>query len=76
MSMFHLLSLLSCRGGAAYLHCILDWESAYWGVRRNRHTPHVNYQLQQEVQQQLPPPQVVLAPGATWTVRLPVLVTP
>jgi hypothetical protein len=34
------------------------------------------YQLQQEVQQQLPPPQVVLAPGATWMKAPPVAVLP
>ncbi|BCB91913.1 hypothetical protein Psuf_092260 [Phytohabitans suffuscus] len=34
------------------------------------------YQEQQLVQQQLPPPQVVEAPGATVTVRPPVAVVP
>jgi len=34
------------------------------------------YQEQQLVQQQLPPPQVVDAPGATVTVRPPVAVAP
>ncbi len=36
----------------------------------------IGYQLQQEVQQQLPPPHVVLAPGATWTKAPPVAVLP
>ncbi|MEW1634240.1 hypothetical protein [Streptomyces sp. NPDC093801] len=34
------------------------------------------YQLQHELQQQFPPPQVVLAPGATWTNAPPVAVLP
>ncbi|WP_441247894.1 hypothetical protein [Kitasatospora sp. McL0602] len=34
------------------------------------------YQEQQELQQQLPPPHVVLAPGATWTNAPPVAVLP
>ncbi|MFB9186414.1 hypothetical protein ACFFX1_50540 [Dactylosporangium sucinum] len=35
-----------------------------------------HYHEQQLVQQQLPPPQVVEAPGATVTVRPPVAVVP
>ncbi|MFB6582104.1 MULTISPECIES: hypothetical protein [unclassified Streptomyces] len=35
-----------------------------------------SYQLQHELQQQFPPPQVVLAPGATWTNAPPVAVLP
>jgi hypothetical protein len=36
----------------------------------------IYYQLQQLVQQQLPPPQVVQAPGATVTVSPPLAVLP
>lgn len=47
-------------------------------VGRDRTTPPDlgDYQLQHELQQQFPPPQVVLAPGATWTNAPPVAVLP
>ncbi|WP_020519623.1 hypothetical protein [Catelliglobosispora koreensis] len=41
-----------------------------------RHRLVMGYQEQQLVQQQLPPPHVVEAPGATVTVRPPVAVVP
>ncbi len=53
-----------------------DWKPAGGGRYRTSARGSVPYQLQHEVQQQLPPPHVVLAPGATWTNAPPVAVLP
>src|SRR2546430_10250050 len=60
--------------GTAYRPLV--WESWRKGVGAAPSHGERVYQEQQLEQQQLPPPHVVLAPGATVTVRPPVAVLP
>ncbi|GAA2747103.1 hypothetical protein [Kitasatospora cinereorecta] len=64
------LQCLAVVPGKSYLET-----GASGGIARPRPTSG-DYQLQHELQQQFPPPQVVLAPGATWTNAPPVAVLP